>query len=50
MNLKNVLFPSPALPAFARLLLGWIMGFLSAPIILDRFSSEIAEILEVLFR
>jgi hypothetical protein len=49
MKVKNVLFPSPALPAFARLFLGWIMGFLSAPIILDRYSAEIAEILEVLF-
>ena len=49
MKLKIVLFPSPAAPAFARLFLGWIMGFLSAPIILDRFSSEIAEILEALF-
>ncbi len=50
MKPRIQLFPSPALPAFARLLLGWVLGFLSAPVILTQFSSQIADILEALFQ
>jgi hypothetical protein len=50
MRLRNVLYPSPALPAFARLFLGWVLGLLSAPVILDRYSSLIAEVMESLLR
>jgi hypothetical protein len=50
MKLRNVVYPSPALPAFARLFLGWVLGLLSAPVVLNYFSSEIADIMESLFR